>query len=124
MDSSSRSRSVSQIRRPGASTASSYQSQLGRTPEANHQGGNVDQLKAGLERKSRSGWGRRHRRTKSQPSSLSSYHKADLLQGAMIVCSCILLMKLDASRMYHNIRGQSVIKLYVIYNVLEVCHTN
>jgi hypothetical protein len=121
-DSSSRSRSVSQIRRPGASTTSSYQSQLGRTPEVNHQNGNVDQLKVELERKGRSGWGRRHRRTKSQPSSLSSYHKADLLQGAMIVCSCILLMKLDASRMYHYIRGQSAIKLYVIYNVLEVCY--
>lgn len=29
-------------------------------------------------------------------------------------------MKLDASRMYHSIRGQATIKLYVIYNVLEV----
>ncbi|KAK3044350.1 hypothetical protein LTS18_001509, partial [Coniosporium uncinatum] len=29
-------------------------------------------------------------------------------------------MRLDASRMYHNIRGQAAIKLYVIYNVLEV----
>jgi hypothetical protein len=77
-------------------------------------------LKLDSERKSRQGWGRKHRRTKSQPSSLSSNHKADLLQGAVIICSCILLMKLDASRMYHNIRGQSAIKLYVIYNALEV----
>jgi hypothetical protein len=30
-------------------------------------------------------------------------------------------MRYDASRMYHSIRGQSAIKLYVIYNVLEVC---
>ena len=29
-------------------------------------------------------------------------------------------MWFDASRMYHSIRGQSAIKLYVIYNVLEV----
>lgn len=29
-------------------------------------------------------------------------------------------MHLDASRMYHSIRGQSAIKLYVIYNGLEV----
>lgn len=29
-------------------------------------------------------------------------------------------MRFDASRMYHAIRGQSAIKLYVIYNVLEV----
>lgn len=30
-------------------------------------------------------------------------------------------MWFDASRMYHSIRGQAAIKLYVIYNVLEVC---
>lgn len=29
-------------------------------------------------------------------------------------------MWFDASRMYHSIRGQAAIKLYVIYNVLEV----
>ncbi|KAI7157840.1 DUF747-domain-containing protein [Hortaea werneckii] len=29
-------------------------------------------------------------------------------------------MRFDASRMYHFVRGQSAIKLYVIYNVLEV----
>ncbi|KAK4108818.1 DUF747-domain-containing protein [Canariomyces notabilis] len=62
----------------------------------------------------------RHRRTKSNPSSLTSYHKADLLQGAIIVCSSIALMNLDASRMYHLIRAQSAIKLYAIYNLLEV----
>lgn len=62
----------------------------------------------------------RHRRTKSLPSSLTSRHKADLLQGGIIILSCIFLMKLDASRMYHVIRGQDAIKLYVIYSVLEV----
>ncbi|KAL1868449.1 hypothetical protein VTK73DRAFT_3657 [Phialemonium thermophilum] len=61
-----------------------------------------------------------HRRTKSMPSSLTSVHKADLLQGAVLVCSSIFLMNLDASRMYHFIRAQSAMKLYVIYNVLEV----
>lgn len=62
----------------------------------------------------------RHRRTKSMPSSLSAFHKADLLQGAVILCSSVALMTLDASRMYHFIRAQSAIKLYVIYNILEV----
>lgn len=62
----------------------------------------------------------RHRRTKSTPSSLTSYHKADLLQGLVIVFSSVFLMNLDASRMYHFIRAQSAMKLYVIYNVLEV----
>jgi hypothetical protein len=119
VNSSSRSRSVSRVRRRTLSTAPSYQNQ-GRNPENDAVNATMDQLKAGVERKSRQGWGRRHRRTKSHPSSLSSYHKADLLQGAVVVCSCMILMKLDASRMYHSIRGQSAMKLYVIYNVLEV----
>ncbi|WPG98211.1 Hypothetical protein R9X50_00099800 [Acrodontium crateriforme] len=62
----------------------------------------------------------RHRRTRSTPSALLPSHKADILQGLLIVLSCYVLMWFDASRMYHNIRGQSAIKLYVIYNVLEV----
>lgn len=64
--------------------------------------------------------GFRHRRTKSEPSKLSSFHKADLLQGGVLLFSCLALMRLDASRMYHVIRAQSAIKLYVIYNALEV----
>ncbi|PPJ49552.1 hypothetical protein CBER1_01869 [Cercospora berteroae] len=62
----------------------------------------------------------RHRRTRSTPSVLLPSHKADLLQGLLIVTSCIALMSFDASRTYHSIRGQAAIKLYVIYNVLEV----
>ena len=62
----------------------------------------------------------RHRRTKSSPSNLTSFHKADLLQGAILICSSFALMHLDASRMYHFIRAQSAIKLYAIYNLLEV----
>jgi len=60
----------------------------------------------------------RHRR--STPSLLQVNHKADLLQGFLIIFSCILLTRFDASRIYHAIRGQSAMKLYVIYNVLEV----
>ncbi|KAF2171510.1 hypothetical protein M409DRAFT_18623 [Zasmidium cellare ATCC 36951] len=64
--------------------------------------------------------GFRHRRTRSTPSALLPNHKADLLQGLLIIASCTVLMWFDASRMYHSIRGQAAIKLYVIYNVLEV----
>ncbi|KAH9864171.1 hypothetical protein J1614_010105 [Plenodomus biglobosus] len=63
----------------------------------------------------------RHRRTKSTPSTLQPTHKADILKGLLVIASCFVLMRFDASRMYHGIRGQSAIKLYVIYNVLEVC---
>ncbi|KAI9845101.1 MAG: hypothetical protein M1837_005105 [Sclerophora amabilis] len=64
---------------------------------------------------------RRHRRTKSTPSALLPNHKADLLKGLLVLFSCLILMRFDASRMYHSIRGQAAIKLYVIYNVLECC---
>ena len=62
----------------------------------------------------------KHKRTRSIPSALAADHKADLLKGLLFTISCIFLTQLDASRMYHNIRGQATIKLYVIYNVLEV----
>ena len=64
--------------------------------------------------------GQKHRRTKSPTSALSPGNKADLLQGLLILISCMILMYFDASMMYHSIRGQAAIKLYVIYNVLEV----
>lgn len=62
----------------------------------------------------------RHRRSKSTPSALLPNHKADILHGLLIIISCMILVQFDASRMYHSIRGQAAIKLYVIYNVLEV----
>ena len=63
----------------------------------------------------------KHRRSASTPSALSPDHKADILKGFLILLSCTILMYFDASRMYHGIRGQAAIKLYVIYNVLDVC---
>ncbi|EEP76264.1 predicted protein [Uncinocarpus reesii 1704] len=62
----------------------------------------------------------RHRRTKSVPSGLQPDDKADILKGLLMIFTCTILLYFDASRMYHWIRGQAAIKLYVIYNVLEV----
>ena len=62
----------------------------------------------------------RHVRRRSTPSALRPSHKADILQGLLILASCTVLMRFDASRVYHSIRGQSTIKLYVLYNTLEV----
>ena len=64
---------------------------------------------------------RRHRRKESTPSALLPDHKADILKGLLIIFTCVIMMFFDPSRMYHGIRGQAAIKLYVIYNVLEVC---
>ncbi|KAL1024019.1 hypothetical protein UPYG_G00050370 [Umbra pygmaea] len=44
----------------------------------------------------------------------------DVLKGfIMALCYC-MMSYVDYSMMYHLIRGQSVIKLYIIYNMLEV----
>ncbi|OQD74177.1 hypothetical protein PENDEC_c012G01496 [Penicillium decumbens] len=61
-----------------------------------------------------------HRRKRSVPSALLPDDKADILTGLLMISTCLALMYFDASRMYHWIRGQAAIKLYVIYNVLEV----
>ena len=45
---------------------------------------------------------------------------SDLLRGLLLAIVCLALQQIDASRVYHSIRGQSIIKLYVIFNVFEV----
>ncbi|XP_052366765.1 transmembrane anterior posterior transformation protein 1 homolog [Oncorhynchus keta] len=44
----------------------------------------------------------------------------DLLKGVIVVLCYVMMSYVDYSMMYHLIRGQSVIKLYIIYNMLEV----
>nr|XP_036846458.1 transmembrane anterior posterior transformation protein 1 homolog isoform X2 [Manis javanica] len=44
----------------------------------------------------------------------------DILKGIILVICYFMLHYVDYSMMYHLIRGQSVIKLYIIYNMLEV----
>ncbi|KAG5221421.1 eukaryotic membrane protein family-domain-containing protein [Salix suchowensis] len=47
--------------------------------------------------------------------------KADMLQALLLAVSVAILVPLtDASKIYHSIRGQDTIKLYVIFNALEV----
>lgn len=40
--------------------------------------------------------------------------------GLLIIPTVVLLKTTDASKMYHGVRGQDTIKLYVIFNALEV----
>jgi len=37
----------------------------------------------------------------------------------MLLC-CIALQYIDVSRLYHFVRGQNIVKLYLIYNLMEV----
>ncbi|KAJ6636785.1 Protein TAPT1 like [Pseudolycoriella hygida] len=44
----------------------------------------------------------------------------DLLKGTIWILSTWLIIMIDTNRMYHIIKSQSVIKLYIFYNMLEV----
>lgn len=79
------------------------------------------QIPTNSKSQNRSRSSKQHRRIKSTPSTLQPDDKADILKGLLIVTTCLILLRFDASRMYHWVRGQSAIKLYVIYNLLEVC---
>ncbi|VVT53375.1 uncharacterized protein SAPINGB_P003542 [Magnusiomyces paraingens] len=46
--------------------------------------------------------------------------KIDIIKGIVFLAVLYLLMQLDTSKIYHGIRGQSAIKLYVMFNVLEI----
>lgn len=46
--------------------------------------------------------------------------KIDLLKGLIIAICAYVLSHVDTSMMYHLIKSQSVIKLYLFYNMLEV----
>ena len=44
----------------------------------------------------------------------------DLLKGVILIACCIIMNYMDVSMMYHLIRGQAIIKLYIFFNMLEV----
>ena len=47
-------------------------------------------------------------------------HLYDLMRGVFMLISCYVLLKLNMSRVYHYIRGQTLIKLYVLTAMLEI----
>ncbi|WFD04197.1 hypothetical protein MOBT1_002902 [Malassezia obtusa] len=52
---------------------------------------------------------------------LTVSHKCDMLKGLLVVQTCYILSHVaDASKMYHSVRGQDVLKLSVIFSVLEI----
>ncbi|RDB16757.1 Endoplasmic reticulum membrane protein 65 [Hypsizygus marmoreus] len=58
---------------------------------------------------------------RSSPPPLPPSQKADILRALLLVVSVLILNPLtDASKIYHTIRGQDTIKLYVIFNALEI----
>ncbi|TIA87711.1 hypothetical protein E3P99_03013 [Wallemia hederae] len=66
-----------------------------------------------------------HPRSSSSSSfsttSFSTTQKADLLKWLLFTLICaFLLLYTEPSRMYHGVRGQDNVKLYVIFNALEI----
>ncbi|KAI8898072.1 eukaryotic membrane protein family-domain-containing protein [Globomyces pollinis-pini] len=51
---------------------------------------------------------------------LKPSQKTDLIKGFLILSVSVAIRDVDASRLYHSIRGQAIIKLYVIFNMLEI----
>nr|KJB81560.1 hypothetical protein B456_013G150200 [Gossypium raimondii] len=58
--------------------------------------------------------------TARQFKRLSAAEMCDFGCFLVLACGVILLGQTDISLIYHMIRGQGTIKLYMIYNVLEV----
>ena len=48
----------------------------------------------------------------------------DLLRALLIACGTSVLLLVDMSALYHLIRVQAVVKLYIMFNILEVCLTS
>ena len=44
----------------------------------------------------------------------------DLLKACILIACSMMMSYIDTSMMYHLIKSQSVIKLYIFYNMLEV----
>ncbi|MFH4978678.1 hypothetical protein AB6A40_005387 [Gnathostoma spinigerum] len=50
----------------------------------------------------------------------TSADTCDLLKVIIVVVASLLMQIVDTSIMYHQVRGQGIIKLYIFYNMLEV----
>ena len=96
-DSETKQRSSRGPRRPSISTA-------GGTPK------DLEQCKAQL----------RQQQHREAFPPFSDRDRADLMKFSVTIITTFVLMNFDASMIYHSIRGQATVKLYVIYNVLEV----
>ncbi|EME29274.1 hypothetical protein Gasu_32840 isoform 1 [Galdieria sulphuraria] len=61
-----------------------------------------------------------HHNLKSR-CTLSAHESLTLIHLTIMICvSSLLFCAVDVSRAYHNIRGQTAIKLYVLFNVMEI----
>lgn len=57
---------------------------------------------------------------KNYNSLLSPAEVCDLLKATLLVACSALMFYIDTNMLYHLVKSQSVIKLYIFYNMLEV----
>ncbi|KRZ78979.1 Protein TAPT1 -like protein [Trichinella papuae] len=50
----------------------------------------------------------------------SPSERCDVLKIIILIVSCFLVNFFDTSIMYHMVRGQAIVKLYIVFNMLEV----
>ena len=65
-------------------------------------------------------WSRKKRDLRVGERCLRPAEMCDLLKGIVVVTCWAATWKVDTSMMYHLVKSQSVIKLYIFYNMLEV----
>ena len=61
---------------------------------------------------------------KNNMKSKYTFHRThiyDLMRGMMFIIGCLSLSYINMSQVYHFIRGQGMIKLYVLTAMLEIC---
>lgn len=56
----------------------------------------------------------------SRKSILKPAETCDALKGFILLVCSILMCYIDTNMMYHLVKSQSVMKLYIFYNMLEV----
>lgn len=65
-------------------------------------------------------WSRKKRDLRVGERYLRPAEMCDLLKGIVVISCWAATWKVDTSMMYHLVKSQSVIKLYIFYNMLEV----
>ncbi|CAG9804507.1 unnamed protein product [Chironomus riparius] len=60
------------------------------------------------------------KRRRDSQRILSAAETCDLLKGTMWIIVCFALLYADTNMLYHLIKSQSIIKLYMFYNMLDI----
>eukprot|EP01038_Epipyxis_sp_PR26KG_P013917 gene13917-18663_t len=63
-----------------------------------------------------------HKKGRKNSKTIFQFHRThiyDLMRGTIMIISCLILRQANMSVVYHTIRGQGIIKLYVLTGMME-----